>query len=161
MAKSSFTSGILTHPAGWIATGFGVGFAPYAAGTCGSLVALIPWWFGLRHLSWPYYLGTIVLAFAIGVWAANWVIAKTKITDPSLVVWDEFIGQWIALAFVPAGWPWLVAGFVLFRLFDIAKPWPVSWADQKVHGGFGVMLDDVLAGLYALGSLKALVWALH
>lgn len=155
------TRTILMHPAGWIASGFGVGFLRYAPGTFGSLAALVPWWFCLRHLPWPYYLAAVAILFAIGVWAAHWVIAKTHIHDPSFVVWDEFIGQWIALAFVPAGLPWVVAGFVLFRIFDIAKPWPVSWADQKVPGGFGVMLDDVLAGLYALGILKLAVWMVH
>ena len=95
------------------------------------------------------YLGVLLLAFAIGIWAANWVIAKTRIEDPSVVVWDEFLGQWIALLLAPAGWPWMLGGFALFRLFDIWKPWPVSWADSKLHGGLGAMLDDVLAGAYA------------
>lgn len=147
---------VLTHPAGWIASGFGVGLAPRAAGTFGSLAALIPWWLWLRHLPLAYYLGALLLAFAIGVWSAQWVIGKTRIEDPGVVVWDEFIGQWIALLLVPAGWGWVLGGFLLFRAFDIAKPWPVSWADSQLHGGFGAMFDDVLAGLYALAVLQAL-----
>lgn len=147
---------VLTHPAGWIASGFGVGLIPRAAGTFGSLVALIPWWLWLRHLPLAYYLGVLLLAFAIGVWAAQWVIGKTKIEDPGVVVWDEFIGQWIALLMVPAGWGWVLGGFLLFRAFDIGKPWPVSWADSQLHGGFGAMFDDVLAGVYALAVLQAL-----
>lgn len=149
---------VLTHPAGWLASGFGIGLSPRAPGTVGSIAALLPWWFGLQHLAWPLYLAVLVVAFAIGVWSANWVIAQTRIEDPSVVVWDEFIGQWIALMMAPAGWQWMVAGFVLFRLFDIAKPWPVSWADQKLHGGMGAMLDDVLAGAYAFLGLQGLVW---
>jgi phosphatidylglycerophosphatase A len=145
---------VLTHPAGWIASGFGVGLSPRAAGTVGSLAALLPWWFFLRHLSWPLYLGCLLVAFAIGVWAANWVIAKTRIEDPSVVVCDEFVGLWIALLLAPEGWPWMAGGFALFRLFDIWKPWPVSWADQKLHGGFGAMFDDVIAGIYALLVLQ-------
>lgn len=140
---------LLSHPAGWIASGFGVGLAPRAAGTFGSLFALIPWWLWLRHLPMPWYFGVVLLAFVLGVWASHWVIEKTKIEDPSVVVWDEFVGQWIALALAPAGWRWACAGFVLFRLFDIAKPWPVGWADRKLHGGFGAMFDDALAGAYA------------
>jgi phosphatidylglycerophosphatase A len=152
---------VLTHPAGWIASGFGAGLSPRAAGTVGSLAALLPWWFFLRTLSWPYYLGCLLFAMVIGVWAANWVIAKTQIEDPSVVVWDEFVGLWIALLLAPEGWPWMVGGFALFRLFDIWKPWPVSWADQKLHGGFGAMLDDVFAGIYALLVLQAAAYFLR
>jgi phosphatidylglycerophosphatase A len=151
---------VLTHPAGWIASGFGVGLSPRAPGTVGSLAALLPWWFFLQHLSLPAYLELLLAAFAVGVWSANWVIRKTRIEDPSVVVWDEFIGQWIALLLAPAGWPWMVGGFVLFRLFDIWKPWPVSWADQKLHGGLGAMLDDVLAGIYALACLQGIAFLL-
>ncbi|KFN43166.1 phosphatidylglycerophosphatase A family protein [Arenimonas oryziterrae] len=152
---------VLTHPAGWIASGFGVGLSPKAAGTCGSLAALIPWWLWLQHQPWPIYLLVIAAGFAIGVWAAGWVIGKTRIEDPGVVVWDEFIGQWIALWFAPVGLGWLVAGFALFRLFDIWKPWPVRWADDKLHGGFGAMFDDVLAGVYALLVLQAAAYFLR
>ncbi len=142
---------ILAHPAGWIASGFGSGFSPIASGTVGSAVALIPW-LALRQLAWPSYALAVVIAFAIGVWAASVVIAKIRIEDPTVVVWDEFVGQWIALlplVVTPRGWAWIVAGFVLFRVFDVWKPWPASWADRKIKGGFGAMLDDVFAGIYA------------
>ena len=151
---------VLTHPAGWIASGFGIGLSPRAPGTVGSLVALLPWWFLLQYQSVPVYLGVLLVAFVIGIWSGGWVIAKTGIEDPSVVVWDEFIGQWIALFLAPAGWPWMLGGFALFRLFDIWKPWPVSWADQKLHGGLGAMLDDVLAGVYACLVLQALAFLL-
>ena len=149
---------VLTHPAGWIASGFGIGLSPRAPGTVGSLAALLPWWFFLQHLSLPAYLTIVSVAFAIGIWAADWVIAKTRIEDPSVVVWDEFIGQWIALLLAPTGWPWMLAGFALFRLFDIWKPWPVRWADRRLHGGLGAMLDDVLAGVYAFLILQAIAF---
>jgi len=116
----------------------------------------LPWFFWLRGQPPAIYLGVVVIAFVIGVVAAQWVIGKTRIEDPSVVVWDEFIGQWLALFLAPAGWLWMLGGFVLFRLFDIWKPWPVSWADQKLHGGFGAMFDDALAGLYALLALQAI-----
>lgn len=150
---------LLRHPAGWIASGFGVGFAPVAAGTFGSLAALLPW-LGLRALPLPWYALAVLAAFALGVWASRWVIATIRTEDPSVVVWDEFVGLWIALAAAPAGWPWAVAGFAAFRLFDIWKPWPVSWADGHVGGGLGAMLDDALAGLYALLALQLGAWAL-
>ncbi len=145
---------VLRYPAGWIATGFGSGFSPRAPGTVGTLVALLPWLW-LRTLPLPYYLAAVVSAFAIGIWASNWVIRQSGVHDPQIVVWDEFVGLWIALTAAPTGWPWMLAGFALFRLFDIWKPWPVRWADRRVQGGLGVMLDDVLAGGYALLVLQA------
>jgi phosphatidylglycerophosphatase A len=145
---------LLAHPAGWIATGLGSGLSPRAPGTVGSLAALIPWWLWLRELPPMQYAAVLVAGLLVGVWASNWVIARTRIADPGFVVWDEFIGLWIALFLLPAGWPWVAAAFALFRLFDIWKPWPVGWADRKVHGGLGVMLDDVLAGLLAFAILQ-------
>ncbi|MEO5623512.1 MAG: phosphatidylglycerophosphatase A [Dokdonella sp.] len=142
---------ILSSPAGWIACGFGAGLSPFAPGTAGSAVALIPW-FALRGLSAPLFALAIVLAFALGVWASNVVVAQLRIEDPSVIVWDEFVGQWIALApllWIASDARWIIAAFVLFRVFDIWKPWPVSWADRSIKGGLGVMIDDVLAGIYA------------
>lgn len=152
---------VLSHPAGWIACGLGAGLSPWAPGTIGSLVALVPWWFWLRHLEPGLYLAWLALAFALGTWAAGWVIRKSRIEDPSVVVWDEFVGQWLALLLAPPGWQWPLAAFVLFRLFDIWKPWPVRWADRELHGGFGAMLDDVLAGLYALLCVQGAYWLLR
>jgi phosphatidylglycerophosphatase A len=153
--------GLLRHPAGWIGTGFGSGLFPRAPGTVGSLAALLPWWLFLRPLDPLWYLGVLVATSAIGVWSADWMIARTRIADPSVFVWDEFVGLWLALFLAPAGWAWAVGGFALFRLFDIWKPWPVRWADREVHGGLGAMLDDVLAGVYAFFILQGLTFALH
>jgi phosphatidylglycerophosphatase A len=150
---------LMKHPLGWVAAGFGAGFSPRAPGTVGSLAALLPWWFLLRHLPLPAYLAMLAATFALGCWAAHWTIRTTKIEDPGLVVWDEYVGMWIALLLAPPGWVWIVVGFGLFRLFDIWKPWPVSWADDKLHGGFGAMLDDAIAGLYALIVLQLLAFA--
>ena len=142
---------VLSHPAGWIASGFGSGFSPFASGTVGSAVALIPW-LALRELDLVFYVLALAAAFALGVWASDVVIHRLGIEDPSVVVLDEFVGQGIALlplVFAPRGWLWIVAAFVLFRIFDVWKPWPASWADRHVKGGFGAMLDDVFAGAYA------------
>ncbi len=146
---------LLGHPVGWIACGFGAGLSPFAPGTAGSLVALLVW-LALRQLPTAYYVLALALALALGLLVCEWAVRKLRIADPAVVVWDEFVGLWIALAplvFCSRGWPWIFAGFVLFRIFDIVKPWPVSWADRKVHGGLGVMLDDVLAGVYAASVL--------
>ena len=142
---------VLGHPAGWIASGFGSGLSRYAPGTAGSAAALVPW-LGLRELPMLAVVVIIVLAFAVGVWASNVVIGRLRISDPGVIVWDEFVGQWITLLPLliwPAHWVWMLVGFFLFRLFDVWKPWPCSWADRRVKGGFGVMLDDALAGVYA------------
>ena len=157
--SAEFARALLKTPAGWIASGLGSGFAPYASGTVGTLAALLPW-LAFRHLPLWQYLVMLVVAFALGVWAAQRVIDTINVQDPSVIVWDEFVGLWIALTAAPAGWEWAAAGFVLFRFFDILQPWPVSWADNHVEGGFGAMLDDAFAGLYALIALQAVVWVL-
>ena len=150
---------VLSHPAGWIAAGFGSGLSPFASGTAGSAAALLPW-FALRELSLPWYLLVLLLAFAIGVWASNVVVQRLQISDPGVIVWDEFVGQWITLVPLliwPQHWLWIGVAFVLFRVFDVLKPWPVSWADRRIEGGLGVMLDDVLAGVYAALALGLLL----
>lgn len=147
--------GLLRHPLGWLATGFGSGLSPIAPGTVGSTVALLPW-LALRHLPLPTYALVLVAAFALGVWAAQWVIDRLGTEDPGLVVIDEFVGVWITLFAAPPGWLWAVAGLLLFRLFDIAKPRPVGYVDRRLKGGFGAMADDALAGLFALLALQIL-----
>ena len=139
--------------AGWIACGFGSGLAPKAQGTFGSLAALLPWLL-LRQLSMPLYALVIVLAFALGVWACNVAGRALGVDDHRSMVWDEFVGQWIAL--VPAllaPWWAVLTGFALFRLFDVAKPWPIGWLDRRLKGGLGVMVDDVVAGVFAAAVL--------
>jgi phosphatidylglycerophosphatase A len=135
--------------AGWIACGFGSGLAPKAQGTFGSLAALLPWLL-LRQLPLPLYALAVVLAFALGVWACNVAGRALGVDDHRSLVWDEFVGQWIAL--VPAllaPWWAVLAGFALFRLFDVGKPWPIGWLDRHLKGGLGVMVDDVVAGVFA------------
>lgn len=144
-------------PAFWLASGGGVGLAPFAAGTFGTVVAVLPW-LALRELPPSAYAAVVALVFGVGSWAAQRVIAALRVEDPGFIVIDEFVGLWIALFLVPPGWGWALLGFGLFRLFDIWKPWPVAWADRSVKGGFGTMLDDALAGLMALGVLQALAW---
>ncbi|TBR40246.1 MULTISPECIES: phosphatidylglycerophosphatase A family protein [Dyella] len=140
---------LLSSPAGWLACGFGSGLTPKAQGTFGSLAALLPWLL-LRHLSLPVYVLVLVVAFAIGVWACTVAGRALGVDDHRSLVWDEFVGLWIAL--IPAmlaPWWMVIAGFALFRLFDVAKPWPISWLDRRLKGGLGVMVDDVVAGVFA------------
>ena len=156
-----FARSVLSGVDGWIASGFGSGFAPIASGTVGSAVALLPWLL-LRELpSWGY-LTVLAVALGVGIWAAQRVIDRIHVQDPGVIVWDEFIGQWMALFLLPAGpgpfWAWVLAGFLLFRVFDVVKPWPVSWADKRVKGGLGTMLDDLIAGIYTFIVLQLAAW---
>ncbi|MGH8183709.1 MAG: phosphatidylglycerophosphatase A family protein [Rhodanobacteraceae bacterium] len=152
---------LMAHPAGWIATALGAGLSPKAPGTAGSLVALLPWWFLLRGLPVSWYVLVLVAGFLLGVWACEVSDRRLGMHDQGALVWDEVIGMWITLIAAPAAWWWMFVGFALFRLFDIWKPWPVSWADRRIHGGLGVMLDDVIAGIYALIVLQLVVLAVR
>ncbi len=144
------------HPAGWLALGFGSGLSPIAPGTTGSAMALLLAWLWLQlmaWLSWPLLwpsLGMIVLVFVLGVLASDVICNKLKTHDHGAVVVDEFVGQWLVLLVVPVSISGWLAAFLLFRLFDISKPWPIRAADRHIHGGIGVMLDDVLAAGYAV-----------
>jgi phosphatidylglycerophosphatase A len=160
MSRALSPALLLRHPAGWIASGFGSGLSPFAPGTVGSAVALLPWLW-LRTLSLPIYAAIVLFAFVIGVWASAWVVRRSGMQDPQVVVWDEFVGVWITLIAAPQGWRWMLVGFALFRLFDIWKPWPVRTVDRRVKGGLGVMLDDVAAGAYGLVFMQLLVYALR
>lgn len=152
---------LLSHPTGWIATALGAGLLPKAPGTAGSLVALLPWWFLLRDLPIGWYVAVLAVGFALGVWTCGIAGKRIGVHDHGALVWDEVIGMWITLLAAPAQWWWMPAGFALFRLFDIWKPWPVRLADRRVRGGLGVMLDDVVAGVYALIVLQIIALALH
>jgi phosphatidylglycerophosphatase A len=145
------------HPAVLLATWFGVGLAPIAPGTCGSLAALPMAW-AIRVL-WgaPGLALACATVFALGCWAAAAAAKASGVSDPGAIVIDEVVGQWLALLaspFDPLAW---ALAFVLFRLFDIWKPWPVRWVDRRVTGGLGVMLDDVAAAGYALVALRVLL----
>lgn len=157
--SASQRQALLSHPAGWVATALGAGLFPLAPGTAGSLVALLPWWFLLRELPWPWYAVVVVAGFLLGVWACGVAGRRLGVRDHGALVWDEVVGIWVALAAAPRQWWWMVAGFALFRLFDIWKPWPVRAIDRDVHGGIGVMLDDAVAGACVLAVLQLAVFA--
>ncbi len=132
----------------WISLGFGSGKMPFAPGTFGTLVA-VPIYLLLSKLPLMQYALVTLLLLIIGIWAAQKYSEFLGVHDHGSIVWDEVIGYLITMMLVPAEWLWIVLGFVLFRLFDIWKPWPINLLDKHVHGGFGIMIDDVLAGIYA------------
>jgi len=146
MSKTPVT--VWRNPLHFIAFGFGSGAAPVAPGTFGSLLGLLLFLL-LQPLPWASYLLVVLVAFVVGVPICGKTANDLGVHDHSGIVWDEIVGIWIALFALPQGWVWLIVGFLLFRLFDITKPWPIGWIDAKVSGGLGIMLDDLLAGIYA------------
>lgn len=131
-----------------LAFGFGSGLLPKAPGTMGSLAA-IPLWLLLIQLPVVFYWLAILIAAVMGVYICGNAAKKMGVHDHSGIVWDEFVGLWIAMAFLPPTFGSIICGFVLFRLFDIVKPWPISWLDKNIHGGLGIMIDDIVAGAFA------------
>lgn len=146
---------LLKHPYAWLALGFGAGLSPKAPGTVGSLAAVLLWWLLLADLSLPLQLAVIAAGFGLGVLASDWLIARTGVKDPGYIVWDEFIGQWLALLLLPKNLTAAALACAAFRLFDIVKRGPVGWADKRFSGGFGVMFDDLVAGAMALALVQA------
>jgi len=138
-----------------IATGLGTGFSPIAPGTAGSLLTVI-----LVYLFSPFpvllFIGILLVLFFLGVYSGGKLEAELG-EDPSRVVIDEIVGMGISLLFVPVSWQFFLLAFVLFRVFDIVKPEPVRSA-EKMSGGWGIMLDDVVAGVYALLAVHLLRW---
>lgn len=147
--------GFLKKPANFFAFGLGSGCAPIAPGTWGTLVGLIIYCL-LPEMSLLAYLVFVFLGFLLGVYFCEKASKDLGVHDHGGIVWDEFVGFWITMIAAPEGWQWLLIGFCLFRLFDIWKPQPISLLDEKVTGGFGVMLDDAVAGIYAFAALQAL-----
>jgi phosphatidylglycerophosphatase A len=145
------------HPASLLATWFGAGLLPWAPGTWGSLAALPFAWAIAAVFGAGGLLAAAALIFLLGWWAAARIGRASRIKDHGAIVIDEVAGQWLTLVVAPLDPIAYLLGFLLFRLFDIAKPWPASWADRKLPGGFGVMADDVIAGLYAAIALCLLL----
>ena len=144
----------------WFSTVFKIGYLPIAPGTWGSLAALIVWYVLVGHISSITLIVLIVVIFALGVYTSSIIEVDLSIKDPSIVVIDEWVGQWIVLLYLPKSMVWGLVAFLLFRLFDIWKPYPISKLDN-MHGGWGIMLDDVLAGIYALVVISILrVWVI-
>ena len=145
------------NPIHFMAFGLGSGASPWAPGTVGTLAA-VPLWYLLAQLSLPFYLLAVLLAFLIGCWLCQRTSDDIGVHDHGGIVWDEFVGYWVTMIAAPVTPLWALIGFVLFRIFDIWKPWPIGWADKRVHGGLGIMLDDLIAGLFAALLLQLLLF---
>ncbi len=145
-----------------IATAGGIGYAPVAPGTFGSLLAvpLMPAFAALRDAWLPCYLAALAAIVAVATWAAGRAEAIFGRKDHSRIVVDEVAGQLVAGAFIPATWPAIAIAFAFFRLFDVLKPWPARTFDRDVRGGIGVVGDDLIAGAYAGVATRGVLWLL-
>jgi phosphatidylglycerophosphatase A len=143
---------VLKDPVLFLAFGFGSGLVPRAPGTAGTLAA-IPLYLWFSQYPLTVYLVLVFLVSVTGVWICRQASARLGVHDHPGIVWDEIAGFLITMIPASGSWIWVPAGFVLFRLFDIWKPWPIAWADRELKGGLGIMLDDVLAGGIAAGIL--------
>jgi phosphatidylglycerophosphatase A len=153
MSKVQFN---LTKWHQFLALGFGSGLSPIAPGTFGTLVA-VPLVALLLWAGNSYLLAFVVLGSVLGIYLCGQTADDIGEHDHAAIVWDEIIGYGITLLWSPLHWQTLLLGFILFRLFDIVKPWPISLLDRTVHGGVGIMLDDIVAGVAALVALQLLL----
>ena len=153
--QQELNKAVISSPVHLLAFGFGSGLSPFAPGTFGTLAAVLLY-LPMQYLSLLNYCIVVALVCVVGIWICGRSSEMLGVHDHGGIVWDEFAGYFITMIAAPAGWQWIVVGFVLFRLFDILKPWPIKWADTKVEGGLGIMLDDILAGFISLAILQIL-----
>lgn len=141
----------------WLAFGLGSGLTPKAPGTVGTLMGVLCYG-GLLKLGFDGYLGVVLVAALMGPWLCQQAVNALGQDDHSAIVWDEMVGFWCTMLWLPTHWLWVLMGFALFRFFDILKPWPIRWLDRHVKGGWGVMLDDLAAALAANLCLQLLLY---
>lgn len=158
MKQINLANRVWQDPIYFIAFGFGTGLMPKAPGTWGTLAA-IPVYLLLMHCNPTIYLILTALAFILGVWVSDKVSKELGVHDYKGIVWDEVVGYLLTMFMAPHGFKWMLCGFILFRIFDIWKPQPIGYIDEKVKGGMGIMLDDVLAAIPAWIIMQLLAWS--
>ncbi len=146
-----------SNPVQFLAFGFGSGLSPWAPGTVGTLAAVPLFWL-LSGWGLAGYSAAVLVAAVAGIWLCGTASRELGVHDHRGIVWDEFVGYWITMWAVPADWLWVLIGFGVFRVFDVAKPWPIGWVDRRVEGGLGIMADDILAGLMSCATLHLAIW---
>jgi phosphatidylglycerophosphatase A len=150
---------LLKHPVHFIALGFGTGYFPRAPGTLGTFAGVLIYLF-MQGLTWYVYLGLVLAMFIFGIWICGYTARELKAHDHPSIVWDEIVGYLVTMAFAPPGWLWVMSGFVLFRIFDIWKPWPICLLDKRLPGGVGIMADDLVAGIFSLTIVQIIAYIL-
>ena len=143
----------LSDPVQFLALGFGSGLSPKAPGTFGTLAA-IPVFLLLSQLPVSQYMAVLSVMALFGIHICGYTAKAVGVDDHPAIVWDEIVGFMITMILVPVSVTTIVVGFALFRFFDIVKPWPISAVDKKIHSGFGIMLDDIIAGIMAFAVMQ-------
>ena len=144
----------------FLAWGLGAGLSPKAPGTMGTLVA-IPLYLFISRLSPVCYISIVCFMGIIGIYICEVASQYSGIPDDQCIVWDEIVGYLLTMLLLPNNWQWIILGFILFRFFDIVKPWPINICDRRIKGGLGIMADDGLAAIYAWGGLQFILYLLH
>lgn len=147
----------LKNPIHLLAVGFGTGASPYAPGTVGTLVG-IPFFLWMQYYSLPVYTLILAVMIFVGFWICNVADKASGTHDHPSIVWDEIVGYLLTMWAVPMSWTWIILGFFLFRFFDIWKPYPINWLNDYISGGVGVVVDDLMAGVYAWVILHFILW---
>lgn len=150
---------LFSHPAHFLSLGFGTGLAKKAPGTFGTLVAF-PLYFLIAEYDFYTELGIIAALLLLGIWLCDFTGKALGVSDHSSMVWDEIVAMMLVLTFTPHCYINYTVAFILFRIFDIWKPFPIRQCDAKIKGGFGVMFDDILAAVYTIISVKVLTWTI-
>jgi phosphatidylglycerophosphatase A len=148
---------VFRDPRLFLAFGLGSGLSRVMPGTMGTLAA-VPLYLCLAYTPTWSYLLILVVATLVGIHLCGYAARVLGVHDHGGIVWDEFVGFWITMIAIPLTWQWVLAGFVLFRVFDMLKPWPISWLDKNVHGGLGIMIDDIAAGVCSWACLQLAIW---
>ncbi|MDH5409734.1 MAG: phosphatidylglycerophosphatase A [Gammaproteobacteria bacterium] len=155
-SKTIIPAKMLLNPIHFLSLGFGSGLVKVAPGTFGTLAA-IPVYLLLANLDAEFYIGITIVLFILGIIFCSYTSKALGVHDHSGIVWDEIVGYLITMTLLPVNWVTICLGFVLFRIFDIWKPWPICVLDSSVHGGLGIMLDDVVAAIYAAMAIQLLL----
>ena len=150
-------STIIKNPIHLLAFGFGSGLSPVAPGTFGTLAAIPIYLALVNSVNSIIYVLVVILFSLLGFWLCGKTAKDLGVHDHPGIVWDEIVGFLITMYLVPLSWVWIMVGFALFRVFDILKPWPIRFLDQKVEGGIGIMLDDIVAGIFAWVVLQIII----
>lgn len=151
---------VFTNPIHFFAFGFGSGLAPKMPGTIGTLVG-IPIYILMHNINLNLYITITLILTIFGFWVCDYSAKDLGIHDYPGIVWDEIVGYLWTMAAIPFTWYWVILGFIAFRFFDILKPWPIGWFDRHVKGGVGIMVDDLLAALYAWIFLQIVLYFWH
>ena len=160
MKPKAVPAKLLLNPVHLLAFGFGSGLSPKMPGTMGTVMGVLLYLLYPAQLDWRIYGIILLVAIIAGVFICHLSANAMDVHDHPSIVWDEIVGFWITMFMVPKTWEWIVVGFLLFRFFDILKPWPISALDSKVKGGLGIMLDDIVAAIFSLLIIQFFVYLL-